>query len=211
MVGAMVLTCERNLDDKLEREAGCTPLPLCVEKTDQPPYFLEEATSKPFFRFSEKEYLEERYPVLRKEGSCVEVLLDAESQRTAWIQLSLAPPEGVKGLQASVDLSWERNPDLIHSYEPFKDKSVYPIDPFFLTGRMWRRIYAQPDLSAPWMVIYPYWPPMGGSDVVYLLGREKDFLLIGILGKDDEYAPLGWIPVRDEDGRLTVWDAPFWC
>lgn len=211
MVGRIVLVCEREFARKGGKGALCTPVPLCVEKNDEPTYFLKEGMAKPFFRFSEKETVEEYYPILRREGGCVEVLLNAESGRTAWIQLSLAPPEDVHTLQVSEAPSWESNPNLIHSYEPQHDDSVYPIDPFYLTGRMWRRIYAQPDLSAPWMVLFPCGTSTGGDRVIYLLGRERDFLLIGVLGKYDDYIPLGWIPLRDAEGRLTVWDCPFLC
>jgi hypothetical protein len=133
-----------------------------------------------------------QYPVVQRSGLFVLAVLDARSDRRAWLR--------VEKKQWAIDY--------LH-YAGVAEPEAYTgltIDLFHLASGS-RRLYAEPRLDAPFRVV------SGDSDSRGYLGENLKVVKIHgnfaqvakVVGVSQLSSPLGWVEIRDRDGRLTIW------
>jgi hypothetical protein len=128
-----------------------------------------------------------RFPILKKSGQFLEIAIDSVKDSRVWVSTG----------DLAQGFLFEENyfSDLTHLKE-------FLVDPFFGTRGITRRIYKKPDLSAEASEL--------SRGLFKVLGERNGFIQLGQdVGTEDEekIEPVGWIPIRDADGLLTIWIA----
>jgi hypothetical protein len=125
-----------------------------------------------------------RYPITKHEYGYVEIVVDPIADKRLWVNM----PEIRKTFQIAADY-----------FARLDRMQGSLIDPFFGNANAKRRVFMSPDLSAESTEI---------SGDAYTVREERDgfLLLVPLGGMDDPPAqPVGWLPIRDADGLLTLW------
>jgi hypothetical protein len=139
-----------------------------------------------------------RYAVLDSKGAFVKVALEPSGRRSAWLRRT---PEGAF-------------PDSV-VFLDFKDAAsfrCYQLDLFFLAGGAPRKLFAEPLAQAPFTLLPAPGRGAGGAgtlgaDFVPLARRGNFIQVAAVRSIDDPRTAAGWVELRDEKGRLTVWFA----
>jgi hypothetical protein len=133
-----------------------------------------------------------QFPVVQRDGLFVLTVLDARSDRRAWLRVEKKP--------------W--NIDYLH-YAGVAEPEAYSgltIDLFHLAPES-RRLYAEPRLDAPFRIASRESDSRGylGNDLKVVKIQGNFAQVAKVLGPSRLSAPLGWVEIRDRDGRLTIW------
>jgi hypothetical protein len=133
-----------------------------------------------------------QYPVVQRDGLFVLAVLDAQSDQRAWLRVEKKP--------------W--NIDYLH-YAGVAEPEAYSgltIDLYHLAPGS-RRLYAEPRPDAPFRIASPEPDSRGylGGDLKVVKIHGNFAQVARILGTNQLSNPLGWIEIRDREGRLTIW------
>jgi hypothetical protein len=137
-----------------------------------------------------------RYPGLATRGLYVEVALDPGGLRTVWLRRT---PEG--SFPNSV------------TFADFADAGslrCYQVDLDWLAGDTPRKLFDKPDPGAAFRPISNR-PGATGFVGLDLMAQQRkgNFIEIAALrGLDNQRESLGWIELKDPQGRLTLWFTP---
>jgi hypothetical protein len=133
-----------------------------------------------------------QYPVVQRAGLFVLAVLDARSDRRAWLR--------IEKKQRSID--YLRYAGLTEP-EAYRDQTIE----LFRLARGLRRLYSRPMLGAPYKVLSetPGSRNYVGDDLKVVAVRGNFAQVAKILGPDKLSEPLGWVEIRDREGRITIW------
>jgi hypothetical protein len=137
-----------------------------------------------------------RFPVVERKGDYLRMALDPSGQRTEWLRRT---PEG--DFPTSVDLV------------DFGDGGSYrchQLDAFYLTGAHQRKLFEKPEKDANFQVLtdLPGKPGYLDGDLVPLQRKGNYFEVAVLKGLNDQRASIGWVELKDDKGRLTLWFSP---
>lgn len=130
-----------------------------------------------------------RYPVLKTDGVYLKIVINPITAESVWVNRT--------ELKAKFVVHEKYFDDLAHLGE-------FYVDPFFGVPDSTRPVFKEPSLSAK------------ETDVIHsgtfykVVAQKKDFIQIAVeVWEDSEDHPIrktiGWIPVHDSSGLLTVW------
>lgn len=133
-----------------------------------------------------------QYPVVQRSGLFVLAVLDSRSDQRAWLRVEKAP----------------RTIDYLH-YAAVGDPEAYTgqaIDLFHFSSGA-RRIYVQPRLDAPFRIVSKEPGGQGflAEDLKVVKVQGNFAQVAKVMGVDQLSKPLGWVEIRDREGRLTIW------
>jgi hypothetical protein len=135
-----------------------------------------------------------KFPAVEQRGEYVRVVIDAQTNERAWLRL--APSNGKEpGVEfmsfSSPDWSWSG------------------IELYGLTPRAETRLYNSPRPESRWHPLSPSRPPRRQGEVVHdlrIIKAHGNFVQVGEMTElDQELAPVGWVPLSDEEGVLLIW------
>jgi hypothetical protein len=140
-----------------------------------------------------------RYPVLGRQGMYIKVALDPAGRRTTWLRRTA---EGAF-------------PDSVVLFDLNDEAAMrcYQLDLFFLTGARERKVFENPDATAKATLLAATSAPGAAAGLldadIVPLKRQGNFLQIAALrGLDETREPLGWVELKDAQGRLGIWFTP---
>jgi hypothetical protein len=125
-----------------------------------------------------------RYPITKHEFGYVEIVLDPVADKRLWVN------------SAEVGKTFYVKAEYFAHLGRMQGTLI---DPFFGGSYSKRRVFMIPDLSAESLEI---------TDGAYSVREERNgFLLLVPFGSMDDppAEPVGWLPIRDADGLLTIW------
>ncbi len=133
-------------------------------------------------------FTDSQFPVMNEKGNYLEIVYDCENDKRAWINR--------KEIPGGVD---------IFSFSDDKFESGTCVNIFF-GGQKKRRFYDTPSFNAK----YKNYP---GENLAHDMTIE-DFNIVKKKGNwikisgncyEKPSVPLGWIPIKDKNGNLTIW------
>jgi hypothetical protein len=145
-----------------------------------------------------------RVPIVRSESDYLEIVADVRADSRVWISI-----DGVRRFWSSPSdprrafITWLRadQPRIACG-----EGDVYPpaFDVFYLIGGQNRRLYDTPSMSGKIRILAAGSPLLDG--IVFITAHQAGFGRVEVL-KDVSSTPrfIGWIRLRDDQGRLTVW------
>jgi hypothetical protein len=135
-----------------------------------------------------------KFPVIEQRGSYVHVVIDAQTNERAWLQMHKehgTEPEVNFTAFTSRDWSWSG------------------IELYDLTPGGETRLYGAPRSEARWHPLSRSRPARREGEVVgdlRIMKVHENFVQVGeLIDLGEELAPVGWVPLTDENGVLLIW------
>ena len=134
-----------------------------------------------------------KFPVVERRGHYLLVVVDVRTNERAWIREGQEANEG---------------PNV--EFRPF-DSTKWKwrgVDLYHLAPRGQSRIYLAPRLDARSHPLSKDYPPRRNGELVdaRIVQMQGNFLQLGaLIDLDQPLAPLGWLPISDENGLLLIW------
>lgn len=139
---------------------------------------------------SKEEISNFRYPILQRNGELLQIVIDPVTNSKAWIVLD----EAAKDYYPEVAL-----------VDSLKLHSLYIVDIFHFAKNGVREFYMNPSQDSIIATLH-------AGEIKYshnkLLEQNKDYLKVWSYNMDfkgKEHELTGWIKVRDNQGRLSIW------
>lgn len=135
-----------------------------------------------------------KFPVIEQRGNYVHVVIDAQTNERAWLQMQN-----------------EHGPETQVNFTAFasRDWSWSGIELYDLAPGGETRLYGAPRSEARWHPLSRARPARREGEVVGDLRIMKvhgNFVQVGeLINLDEELAPVGWVPLTDENGVLLIW------
>ena len=134
-----------------------------------------------------------KFPVVERRGHYLHVVVDVRTNERAWIREGQEASEGPSVEFLSFDSKKWR----------WSGVELYRLAP-----RGQSRLYLAPRLDARSHPLSQDYPPRRNGELVdaRILQMRGNFLQIGaMIDLDQPLAPLGWLPISDENGLLIIW------
>ncbi|MDY7230846.1 hypothetical protein [Hyalangium rubrum] len=135
-----------------------------------------------------------KFPVLEKRGDYLHVVIDVRTNERAWVHL---------GEEFGEDPRVE-----FRSFDS-KEWAWMGVELFFLSPEGKTRLFGAPRPESRAHPLSPLQPARRNGEVVYeprILSTHGNFLQLGeLISLDDPLAPIGWVPISDENGLLLIW------
>jgi hypothetical protein len=135
-----------------------------------------------------------KFPVVEQRDGHLLVVIDVQKNERAWVSPAQASEHGFLVEYLPLDA-----PEWAWS----------GIELYFLAPQAETRLYGAPRLEARSHLLSPLRPPRRQGAVVNdlrIMGANGNFLRVGeLLSLDEPLAPVGWVPLTDETGKLLVW------
>ncbi|HLM43897.1 MAG TPA: hypothetical protein VK458_08515 [Myxococcaceae bacterium] len=135
-----------------------------------------------------------KFPVIEQRGNYVHVVIDAQTNERAWLQMHREHGTGPEvNFTAFTSGEWS-----------WSGIEVYDLTPGGET-----RLYGAPRSEARWHPLSRSRPARREGEVVDDLRIMKvhgNFVQVGeLINLDEELDPVGWVPLTDENGVLLIW------
>ncbi|QRK09633.1 hypothetical protein JQX13_05735 [Archangium violaceum] len=135
-----------------------------------------------------------KFPVIEKRGEYLHIVIDAHTNERAWVSLNTQAPQETGVQFVPLDSpEWEWN----------------GIELYLLASQGQTRLYNAPRPEAISHPLSPLKPPRRNGALIgdlRIMKTRGKFMQIGeLLSLDEPLAPVGWVPITDEQGRLLVW------
>ncbi|MCY1083609.1 hypothetical protein [Archangium lansingense] len=135
-----------------------------------------------------------KFPAVEQRGDYVHVVINARTNERAWLRLNKdngkKPQVGFTTF-ASREWAWSG------------------IDVHHLAPKSETRLYGAPRPEARWHSLSPSRPARREGAVVgdlRIIKTHGNFMQVGeLINLDEELAPVGWVPINDENGVLLIW------
>ncbi len=143
------------------------------------------------------------FPVTRQRDGFLEIVYDVRKDLRAWVRMT-RPDTMFSGSTPSVNFTpFNGDQPITHDWREavLVDLNCLRRDPFV-------RLYKAPDVRAPWRLLdRNFRLPLSGEEGVELIvGQRNGFGLLALDSCDGkERVLMGWVPLRDAEGRLLVW------
>lgn len=140
-----------------------------------------------------------RFPVINSKEEYLEIMYDISQYKTCWVNFHELK-SSLSGEKPALDWFTTQS-----SSEPVS------IDIFFLTGKKGIRVYTSPPSGSPSQILTPQSEILRMSGIYdnrafLIIERKNGFGHLAVNEDSDRPARnIGWIPLRDENGRLLVW------
>jgi hypothetical protein len=135
-----------------------------------------------------------KFPVVEQRGDYLHVVIDVQKNERAWLRQLEELEKGYLVEFLSFD-SQQWSGDGIELY--------------FLAPQAQTRLYGAPRLEARSHPLSPARPPRRQGALVHdvrIMGMHGNFVQLGEWTDiEDPLAPVGWVPLTDENGLLIIW------
>jgi hypothetical protein len=137
-----------------------------------------------------------KFPAVEQRGAYVHVVIDARTNERAWLRLNKDNGNGKK-------------PEVGFTSFASREWAWSGIDVHVLAPRSETRLYGAPRPEARWHLLSPSQPARREGAVVgdlRIIKTHGNFMQVGeLIDLDQELAPVGWVPISDENGVLLIW------
>lgn len=140
-----------------------------------------------------------RFPVTNSKGEYFEIIYDISEHKKCWVNFS----------ELKSSLSGEK--PVLDWFTTQPSSEPVSVDIFFLTRNKEIRVYTSPTSGSPSQALTPQSDILRTSEVYddrafQIIERKNGFGHLGVnQGCDRPARSVGWIRLRDENGRLLVW------